>query len=357
MNTLGHQFKVSSFGESHGEFVGCVVEGCPAGLLVDIDAMQHQVNRRKTHSSDFSSSRQEPDQLKIISGIYEGKTLGSPIAILIENKDAKSSDYDVLKDLYRPGHADFSYQMKYGVRDARGGGRSSIRITAPLVAAGELANQLLHYYFPIKIKAYVSAIGQSKLSSKYDINLAQIDSNEVRCPDENTARAMRTEIEVAMQSGDTLGGEISCIISGLPKGLGEPVFGKLQAQLAHTMMNINTAKAFEYGMGTRASDMKGSEHNDTFLVNEGQVRPASNRHGGILGGISTGEDVYFSVSFKPISSIQQEQTTMTMQGEQTQLNIKGRHDVCAVPRAVPIVEAYASIVLADLLLISKSNTL
>lgn len=357
MNTLGQIFKVSSFGESHGQYVGCVIEGCPAGIVVNVEAMQLAVNRRKTNQHEFESSRSEPDQLQIISGLFEQKTLGSPMAILIENKDAKSSDYDALKEVFRPGHADFSYQMKYGFRDHRGGGRSSIRITAPMVAAGELALQLIQHLYPVRIKAYVSGIGQTKLTDKYNIDLNQIEASVVRCPDLYATESMLHELENAKQKGDTLGGDISCVISGLPAGIGEPVFGKIQALLASAMMNINTAKSFEYGMGASASSMTGSQHNDSFTNHDGKLKPATNTHGGILGGISTGEDIFFSVSFKPISSIQQEQRTVNVVGEEMPLRIQGRHDVCAVPRAVPIVEAYTAIVLADLILYSRLNTI
>ena len=355
MNTIGQFFKVLSFGESHGEYVGCVIEGCPSGLTLDSNLIQCAVDRRKTGTHSFSSSRIEADQVRIISGVFEEKTLGSPITILIQNTNTKSEDYDALKNVFRPGHADFSYQMKYGFRDHRGGGRSSIRITAPLVAAGEIANQLIQKYYPVQIKAYVSAIGQTQLTSKYKVDVNLIERSEVRCPDEECSRSMLKEIEKAKQSGDTVGGEISCIISGLPAGIGEPVFGKLQAQLASAMMNINTAKAFEYGEGAAASKQTGSEHNDVFIATESEIKPASNHHGGILGGISTGENIHFTLSLKPISSLQQEQITANDKGNPTPLSIGGRHDVCAVPRAVAIVEAYTAIVLADLILISKLN--
>lgn len=357
MNTLGQFFKVLSFGESHGDYVGCVIEGLPAGLELDRQAIQHAVDRRKTTTQSFSSSRLEEDQVQIVSGIYENKTLGSPLAILIQNTNTKSADYDDLKNVFRPGHADYSYQIKYGHRDHRGGGRSSIRITAPIVAAGEIANQLIQKYHPVQVRAYVSSIAQSSLPSKYDVDLNNIEKSEVRCPDLQITSSMLREIEQAKKNGDTLGGEISCIIRGLPAGIGEPVFGKLQALLASAMMNINTAKSFEYGLGSKSSKLKGSENNDVFVSDGGKLKHATNRHGGILGGISTGEEVYFTISFKPISSVQIEQFTADRNGDNMCLKIQGRHDVCAVPRAVAIVEAYTSIVLADLLLISKMNTI
>lgn len=358
MNALGTTFKVTSFGESHGDYIGCVIEGCPAGLSLDLTRIQQHVDRRKTNQSDFSSARQEEDIVQLVSGVYEGVTLGSPIAILIKNKDAQSSDYDHLKNIYRPGHADFTTQLKYGVRDHRGGGRSSIRITAALVAAGEIARQLLAHRLPINISAFVTQIGTVQWQAT-DANYAQsqIEASPVRCPDTATSAQMLAHIEDIRAKGDTLGGVIQCEVKGLPVGLGEPLFGKLQAQLAHAMLNINTVKGFEYGEGFTAATMTGSEHNDAFSSNAQGILPASNHHGGILGGISTGMPITFRVAFKPISSIQQTQQTVNADGEQVSLRIEGRHDVCAVPRAVPIVEAYTAIVLADLYLQSKLNQL
>ena len=358
MNALGSTFKVTSFGESHGEYIGCVIEGCPAGLTIDIAGIQQQVDRRKTNQNDFSSPRQEDDLVQLVSGVYESVTLGSPIAILIKNKDAKPSDYDHLKDTYRPGHADFTTQLKYGVRDHRGGGRSSIRITAALVAAGEIARQLLVHSMPIDIKAFVTQIGSVQWNVRNEaISQSQIEASHVRCPDIATSAQMLAHIEDIRAKGDTLGGVIQCEVKGLPVGLGEPLFGKLQAQLAHAMLNINTVKGFEYGEGFTAATMTGSEHNDAFGKTAQGIAPMSNHHGGILGGISTGMPITFRVAFKPISSIQQTQQTVNAEGEQVSLRIEGRHDVCAVPRAVPIVEAYTAIVLADLYLQSKLNQL
>ena len=358
MNSLGSLFKVSSLGESHGDVVGCVIEGCPAGFSLDFDKIQLQVNRRKTGKQSFSSARQEDDQIEIVSGVFEGKTLGSPICILIKNKDSKPTDYDHLKDVYRPGHADYTTQQKYGFRDYRGGGRSSIRITAPMVAAGEIALQLIQHYYQVSIIAYVSQIGSVRCETDYNhLNFSQIDNSIVRCPDEDTSNRMIELIDQVQQEGDTLGGKISCVIQQLPVGIGEPIFGKLQAQLAHAMMSINTAKGFEYGDGFASASMKGSESNDLFHKTTKGIETSSNHCGGILGGISNGMDIYFNIAFKPISSIQQEQTTLNTNQDEVKLKIKGRHDVCAVPRAVPIVEAYTAIVLADLLLQSKTNQL
>jgi chorismate synthase len=355
MNTLGHLFKVSSFGESHGSHVGCIIDGCPAGLQVDVSLMQEAVDKRKTAQHSFASARKESDRVQILSGIFEGKTLGSPVCILIQNEDARPADYDDLKNTFRPGHADAAYQQKYGFRDHRGGGRSSIRITAAMVAAGELARQLLTYYFPVKMLTYVKQIGPVTMPDPYPdlITEEAIENSAVKCPDQKTSDAMLTLIEQTKQEGDTLGGAISATIKNIPAGLGEPVYGKLQAQLAHAMMNINSAKAFEYGEGIRSALLKGSEHNDAFIEKDQRIATASNHHGGILGGISSGEDICFTVWLKPISSILHSQKSVDMNLQQTDIEIKGRHDVCAVPRAVPIVEAYTYITLADMLLQNK----
>lgn len=358
MNTLGHIFKVSSFGESHGAYVGCVIDGCPSNIILDLDAVQHQVNRRKTAKQNFASSRQEEDQVEIVSGIFEGKTLGTPICILIRNSDARSHDYDALKNVYRPNHADLTYDLKYGFRDHRGGGRSSIRITAPLVAAGEIARQILLAYEhekPTTLHAFVSQIGSVKLETAYhELDFNKVDDFETRCPHESTDKAMLELIAQVKEKGDTLGGIIECVIQQPPIGIGSPIFGKLQAQLGHAMLSINTVKGFEYGNGFSSASQKGSQHNDEIMATEDQkFRTKTNHSGGIQGGISNGEDIVFRVAFKPISSIAQPQNTLTKEGESTTVNIEGRHDVCAVPRAVPIVEAYTWLILADLYLEQK----
>lgn len=355
MNLLGTLFKVISFGESHGSHVGCVLEGCPAGLYIDFSLIQNAVDKRKTAQNDFSSARKESDIVEIISGIFEGKTLGSPICILIKNEDAKSVDYEALKDVFRPGHADASYFQKYTHRDYRGGGRSSIRITAPLVAAGEIARQLLTHYFDFEIMTYVSQIGTVSLVEENAMQFTKtaIEQSSVKCPDAKISAAMLEMIDACKESGDTLGGAITCVVRHIPAGLGEPIFGKLQAQLAQAMLSINTVKAFEYGDGIQSASSKGSTHNDTFINQGNQIATLSNHHGGILGGISTGMDLRFKVYFKPISSIQQEQKSLNTNLAETSITIKGRHDVCAVPRAIPIVEAYTHIVLADLFLQNK----
>ncbi len=355
MNSLGTFFKVISFGESHGSHVGCVIEGCPAGLVVDLAAMQHAVNKRKTAQNEFSSARKESDVVEVISGIFENKTLGSPICILIKNEDANSADYDALKDVFRPGHADASYFQKYHHRDHRGGGRSSIRITAPMVAAGDIARQLLLHYFNHESLTYVSQIGDIALDENICTEILQenIDASEVKCPDEKSSLAMLALIEQVRKDGDTLGGAITSVIRNVPPGLGEPIFGKLQAQLAHAMLNINTAKAFEYGEGFQSASMRGSEHNDAFINLDEIVTTESNHHGGVLGGISTGMEIRFTIWFKPISSIQSEQNTINTNLEKATIRVGGRHDVCAVPRAIPIVQAYSNIILADLFLQNK----
>ncbi|MBK7040761.1 MAG: chorismate synthase [Bacteroidetes bacterium] len=355
MNALGNLFKVTSFGESHGALVGCVLEGCPAGLLLDIALIQKAVDKRKTGQHFYASARKETDTVRIVSGVFESKTLGTPIGILIQNENAQSADYDHLKNVYRPGHADAAYDMKYGYRDHRGGGRSSIRVTAPMVAAGEIARQLLCHYFPLETITYVTQIGNVTLGEPFEASQSAIQQSAVSCPDKATTEAMLQLIADTAEAGDTLGGAIRCIIKNLPAGIGEPIFGKLQAQLAHAMLNINTVKAFEYGTGTLSAGMKGSAHNDAFISDGNTISMESNRHGGILGGISTGMDIGFKVTLKPISSIQQTQRTINKQLQTASIQIGGRHDVCAVPRAIPIVEAYTYMVLADLWLHHKHS--
>lgn len=356
MNSLGNIFKVTSFGESHGSLVGCVIDGCPAGLELNFEAIQKQVLRRKTNQAFFSTARIEDDEVEILSGVFEHKTLGAPICIFIKNKDAKSTDYEALKNIYRPNHADYTNELKYGNRDYRGGGRSSIRITAPLVAAGEIANQLLHKETKITCHAFVSQIGEIGLQNPFDfsnLDLSRIDESEVRCPDKIVSHKMFDLLSKTATDGDTLGGIITCIIKNVPTGFGEPIFGKLQAELGHAMLSINTAKGFEYGYGFASAAMKGSEYNDVFILENKEIKTESNRSGGIQGGISNGMDIYFRVAFKPISSIKQKQKSVNNEHQPVEFTIEGRHDVCAVPRAVPIVEAYAQIILADAFLQQK----
>lgn len=357
MNTLGNIFRVTSFGESHGEAVGCVLDGCPAGLKVDLLQVQAAVDKRKTAQLNFTSQRKESDTVQILSGLFEGITIGSPICILIKNEDAHSYDYSNLKDVFRPGHADYTNQLKYGLRDYRGGGRTSIRITAPMVAAGEIARQLITHYSKVHTQAFVSQIGEQVLDISTvvangckDAQGLFLSESKLNTLDASFETKALSEIERTASQGDTLGGRITCIIDHLEAGIGEPIFGKLQAALSHALMSINTVKAIEFGEGIAAAKMTGATHNDAFIEKEGVVTTSTNRHGGILGGISSGNRIYFSVYFKPISSIKQKQKSLNAAGHAVDIEIKGRHDVCAVPRAVPIVEAYVQIVLADLLL-------
>jgi len=355
MNTLGTHFKITSFGESHGSHVGCVIDGCPAGLAIDMDAIQQAVDRRKTNQSSFTSERKEKDIVDIISGLYQGITLGSPICILIRNEDAQSKDYEALKNVFRPSHADYTNQQKYGIRDERGGGRSSIRITAPLVAAGAIAKQLVQYYSSMEVTAFVRKIGSVALldTDYHQLDFTAIEQNTVRCPDEVTAKKMIQHIEETKVSGDTLGGVIECVVRNMVVGLGEPIFGKLQSMLANAMMSINTVKGFEFGDGFDNANLKGSESNDAFTVENDLITTTTNHSGGIQGGISNGQDIVFRLAFKPISSISQKQNTVDNQHQKIELQIQGRHDTCAVPRAVPIVEAYTYLVLADAYILSK----
>ncbi len=344
-NTFGQVFRITTFGESHGEALGVVIDGCPAGLSVSAAEMQSDLDRRKPGQSGITSPRKEADEFRVLSGIRNGRTLGTPIAIIVENKDQRPEDYEALTHAYRPSHADFTYQQKYGVRDHRGGGRSSARETVARVMAGSIAKQLLATE-GISVKAYVSQVGSVKLD-KPVTDLSGVDNNAVRCPDEATAAQMIGLIEATKAAGDTIGGTVTCLIEGCPVGLGEPVFDKLQADLAKAMMSINASKGFEYGSGFGAVPMHGSEHNDEFVKDGDKIRTVSNHSGGIQGGISNGMDVYFTVAFKPVATLMQNQETIDDQGNPVVLEGKGRHDPCVVPRAVPIVEAMAALVLAD----------
>ncbi len=358
MNTLGNIFKVHSFGESHGQAVGCIIDGCPAGLILDMPKIQAAVDRRKTAQHDFSSQRKESDTVQIISGVFEGKTLGSPICIIIHNEDAQSKDYSHLKDIYRPGHADYTNEQKYGFRDYRGGGRTSIRITAPLVAAGEIARQLIERVSNAKVTSFVSQIGSAKfdvsdlsetgISEQQNIYLNTSTKNIIDETFDNEVDALLKKVANAK---DTLGGRISSCIAGLEVGLGEPIFGKFQAQLSQALFSINTVKAVEFGKGIDAAGMTGVEHNDAFIASEKLTE--TNNHSGLLGGITTGNRLVYHTYFKPISSLGQKQKSTNTKGEEVEIDIKGRHDVCAVPRAVSIVDAYSHIVLINLLLQNK----
>jgi chorismate synthase len=347
-NTFGTLFKIMTFGESHGEALGGVIDGCPPGIVIDTDAVQYQMSRRKPGQSAIVTQRKEEDEVQFLSGIFEGKTTGTPIGFLIPNTDQKSGDYSHIKDTYRPGHADYVYEKKYGIRDYRGGGRSSARETASRVVAGAIARQMLP---DIKINAFVSSVGDIFIDKPYqDLDFSKTENNPVRCPDEAAAEKMEALIREIRSQGDTVGGTVTCVLQNVPIGLGEPVFDKLHAELGKAMLSINAVKGFEYGSGFCGAKMKGSEHNDQYNA-DGTTK--SNLAGGIQGGISNGMDIYFRVAFKPVSTIMQKQQTLDNHGNIVEMQGKGRHDPCVVPRAVPIVEAMAAIVLADFYLINK----
>ena len=348
-NSFGNLFKISTFGESHGKGLGGIIDGCPPGITIDLEFIQNELNRRKPGQSKIVTQRKEPDSVEFFSGIFEGKTTGTPIGFIIYNTNQKSRDYDHIKNVYRPSHADYTYEKKYGFRDYRGGGRSSARETASRVVAGAVAKQFLS---EIKINAYTSAVGNLKLEKPYqELDLSAIDSNAVRCPDQATAEQMVDYISKIKKSGDTVGGIISCVIENVPVGLGEPVFDKLHAELGKAMLSINAVKGFEYGSGFMGASLKGSQHNDLFNE-DGSTK--TNMSGGIQGGISNGMDIYFNVAFKPVATLIQKQDALNSNGEIVEMHGKGRHDPCVVPRAVPIVEAMAALVLADAVLLNQS---
>lgn len=348
-NSFGTLFRLTTFGESHGEALGGIIDGCPPGISIDFDAIQMEMSRRKPGQSAIVTQRKEPDDVQFLSGIFEGKTTGTPIGFIIPNTNQKSKDYSHIKDNYRPSHADYVYEKKYGIRDYRGGGRSSARETASRVVAGAIAKQMLS---EIKINAYVSSVGPIFLEKSYhELDFSNIEKNLVRCPDAETAVVMEDYIRDIRKQGDTVGGIVTCVIQNVPLGLGEPVFDKLHAELGKAMLSINAVKGFEFGSGFDGSQMKGSEHNDLFNAN-GSTR--TNLSGGIQGGISNGMDIYFRVAFKPVATIMQKQESLDNTGAITEMTGKGRHDPCVVPRAVPIVEAMAAIVLADFYLINKT---
>ncbi len=347
-NSYGTLFRITTFGESHGEALGGVIDGCPAGIALDFNAIQKEMQRRKPGQSAIVSQRKEADEVQFLSGIFEGKTTGTPIGFIIPNTNQKSDDYSHIKDSYRPSHADYVYEKKYGIRDYRGGGRSSARETASRVVAGAVAKQVLK---DIKINAFVSSVGEIFIDKPYqDLDFSMIDSNAVRSPDEATAEKMEAYIRDIRKQGDTVGGTVTCVIQNVPVGLGEPVFDKLHAELGKAMLSINAVHGFEYGSGFCGARMKGSEHNDLFNP-DGTTQ--SNLSGGIQGGISNGMDIYFRVAFKPVATIMQAQQTLDVHGNMITMQGKGRHDPCVVPRAVPIVEAMAAMVLADFYLINK----
>lgn len=349
-NIYGTLFRLATYGESHGPAIGGVIDGCPAGIKLDLEAIQNDLDRRKPGQSAIVTQRKEPDEVRFYSGIFEGKTTGTPIGFAIHNTNQKSKDYSHIKDSYRPSHADYVYDEKYGIRDYRGGGRSSARETASRVVAGAIAKQFLS---PMSIQAYVSGVGTLAMNTHpSDVDFSTIEDNPVRCPEPKIAVAMENYIKQIRKEGDTVGGIITCVIKNVPVGLGEPAFDKLHAELGKAMLSINAVKGFEYGSGFAGTQMKGSEHNDLFNT-DGTTQ--TNRSGGIQGGISNGMDIYFNVAFKPVATIMQNQETINSKGEKVEMQGKGRHDPCVVPRAVPIVEAMAALILADFSLLKRTN--
>lgn len=353
-NIFGSLFRLMSYGESHGAGVGGVIEGVTPGMEFDIDFIQQQLDRRRPGQSKITTPRDEKDIVTFHSGVFEGKATGTPIGFLVSNTDQRSHDYGNVATSFRPSHADFTYDTKYGLRDYRGGGRSSARETIARVVAGAVAQLMLRRH-NITIQAYTSAVGHIKVEKPYtELNLATIDDNMVRCPDQTTAEKMIEYIEEVRKDKDSVGGIITCVIKNVPAGWGEPVFDKLHAMLGHAMLSINAVKGFEYGSGFAGTTLKGSEHNDRFVMQDGMVRTTTNHSGGIQGGISNGEDIYFNVAFKPIATILKEQKTVDNAGNEIDLTVKGRHDPCVLPRAVPIVESMAAMVLADVMLLAKT---
>ena len=356
-NILGRLFRLTTFGESHGKAIGGVIDGCPAGINLDFEKIQSELDRRKPGQSKIVTQRKESDTVEFLSGIFESKTTGAPIGFIIYNENQKSKDYSHLENTFRPSHADYTYEQKYDIRDYRGGGRSSARETACRVVGGAVAKQVLQKK-EISIEAYVSSVGEIELDKDYSqLNLQLTDSNIVRCPDHSTAEKMIQRIEEIRKQGDTIGGVVSFVIKGTPVGLGEPVFDRLHADLGKAMLSINAVKGFEYGSGFSGSRMKGSEHNDLFEASEGKIKTISNNSGGIQGGISNGEDIYGRVAFKPVATLMQKQTSVDKEGKEVIVEGRGRHDPCVVPRAVPIVEAMAAMVILDHLLINNTNKL
>jgi len=355
-NSFGQLFRVTTFGESHGGAVGVVVDGCPPGLALAESDIQPDLDRRRPGQSEITTTRQEQDVIHILSGVFEGRTTGTPILLLAHNQDARPEDYEHLKDVYRPSHADFTYEAKYGFRDWRGGGRSSARETLARVAAGAVARKLLRERLGVEIVAYVEEAGGLRADvDPATVTTTDVDANVMRCPDAAVAAEMIALVKRLRDAGDSCGGIVGCALRGVPAGLGEPVFDKLPAVLGHAMLSINAVKGFEIGSGFAGTRMRGSEHNDAFEVgDDGRPQPATNRAGGCLGGISSGADIVFRVAFKPTSTIAHEQRTVTRGGEETTLAASGRHDPCVVPRAVPIVEAMTALVLADAYLRQKS---
>lgn len=353
-NTFGKLFSLTSFGESHGKAVGGVIDGCPPGVTVNEEYIQKELDRRRPGQSKITTQRQEADQVEILSGVLDGKSTGTPIGFVIRNKDHRSGDYDNMKNVYRPSHADYTYDAKYGTRDHRGGGRSSARETIARVVAGAIAKQALSD-LGISITAFSSKVGEFKVDEDYSkLDFSEIENNIMRCPDAEIAKKMIDIVDELRKQGDTIGGVITCVVQGCPVGLGEPAFDKLHAQLGHAMLSINAVKGFEYGSGFAGTELFGSQHNDSFINEDGKITVTKNHSGGIQGGISNGADIYFNVAFKPVATLLQEQNTVDKSGKETVLKARGRHDPCVLPRAVPIVEAMAAITLLDNILINKT---
>lgn len=354
-NTYGRKFRITTFGESHGKAIGVTIDGCPAGLDIDEEYIQSELDRRKPGQSKITTQRKEGDKAALLSGVFEGKSTGTPIAIVIYNEDQKSKDYSHIAEKFRPSHADYTYQEKYGNRDYRGGGRSSARETAARVASGAIAKMFLSQV-GVDVQAYVSQVGELKLAKSYlELDILAAENNIVRCPDEKVANEMIELIDQTRKNQDTIGGVVTGVIKGTPVGLGEPVFDKLHAELGKAMLSINAVKGFEYGSGFEGVNMLGSEHNDIFESINGEVKTQTNYSGGIQGGISNGQDIYFNVAFKPVATIMTDQESIDKEGNKTIVSGKGRHDPCVVPRAVPIVEAMAALVIADFYLLNKAS--
>lgn len=356
-NTFGNIFRLTSFGESHGEAIGGVIDGFPAGISIDEDFIQHELDRRRPGQSALTTARKEADKVEFLSGIYEGVSTGCPIGFVIWNTNQHSNDYDNMKDVFRPSHADYTYTQKYGVRDHRGGGRSSARETIARVVGGALAKLALKQ-LGVTVTAFTSQVGIYKLDKDYThYDLSVAEENPVRCPDPEMAKQMGDYIYNIKGEGDTVGGVISCVVKGCPIGLGQPVFGKLHAALGNAMLSINAAKGFEYGQGFGSMNLKGSQQNDLFYNDNGHIALRTNRSGGIQGGISNGEDIYFRVAFKPVATVLMEQPTVDVNGRETVLQARGRHDACVLPRAVPIVEAMTAMTLLDYYLLDRASRL
>lgn len=357
MNEFGIIYRLTSFGESHGAAVGGVVDGMPAGITIDVDEVQRQLNRRRPGQSAIVTQRNEKDRVRFLSGIFEGVTTGTPIGFVVENEDHHSNDYSNIRDVFRPSHADYTYTSKYGIRDYRGGGRSSARETIARVVAGALAMQALGQ-IGVTVTAYTSQVGNIALDNDYrHYDLSTIESNDVRCPDADAAARMHELIRQVQADGDTIGGTVTCVVKGVPVGLGEPVFDKLHARLAYAMMSINAAKGFDYGMGFDGVGNRGSQMNDAFICTDGHISTTTNRSGGIQGGISNGEDIYFHVAFKPVATLLRDVETIDKDGRATTLHARGRHDPCVLPRAVPIVEAMAAMTIFDMYLLNRTARL